>query len=514
MLEQAFRLEILAKALNERLSGQTLNRIYSSSKNDLWLEFNSIVLHLVFYRGRAYWLLSDSSQQPGGNKVPQFRPVHGAVLMRVEPHRYDRSYSFVFTDNFQLHFLHFGRNSKVVFTEDQVLAGIFPTTRFEADQEFSIKPIEISEHFLNDLAPDDLSEKLKFLNESQKNKLKLSTFFHSKDRELVWNQFVENELALYPRSEPGSGQIEWTSDPTDILSELDEFARSYLRQQRFNDLQQELSRNISKELERKQAKFDSLQKSLRQKEGALSYRQKADILMANVHRTDTTDELECYDFYHDRTVQIRLKSSLSIQENAARLYRKAKQEHREINELLSRKENLRTEIEQLKRSMEELESASDYRALSRLRNATHSKKDSASGSSSNRTILYQGYEIRVGGNSKQNEQILREARKEDIWLHVRELSGAHVVIRLNRAQNVPEHILEFAASLAAWYSKARNEQLAAVIHTRRKFVRKFKGAETGQVRVEREATVMVQPKFWKTCLEEDEGDPSVGSFRS
>jgi len=49
--------------------------------------------------------------------------------------------------------------------------------------------------------------------------------------------------------------------------------------------------------------------------------------------------------------------------------------------------------------------------------------------------------------------------------------------------------------LAAYFSKRRHETWAPVIVTPQKFVRKPKGSADGQVIVEKEEVVMVEPKL-------------------
>ena len=48
--------------------------------------------------------------------------------------------------------------------------------------------------------------------------------------------------------------------------------------------------------------------------------------------------------------------------------------------------------------------------------------------------------------------------------------------------------------MAAYYSKAKSEGLAAVIYCDRKYVRKPKGAHPGMVKVDREVTILVEPQ--------------------
>jgi predicted ribosome quality control (RQC) complex YloA/Tae2 family protein len=54
--------------------------------------------------------------------------------------------------------------------------------------------------------------------------------------------------------------------------------------------------------------------------------------------------------------------------------------------------------------------------------------------------------------------------------------------------------IEETAAIAAWHSKARNDSLVPVVYTERKYVRKPRKAKPGLVTVERETSVMVEPR--------------------
>ena len=83
--------------------------------------------------------------------------------------------------------------------------------------------------------------------------------------------------------------------------------------------------------------------------------------------------------------------------------------------------------------------------------------------------------------------------KEDLWLHVKDGPGSHVLIKHQAGKTFPEKIIEAAAQLAAFYSKRKNEALCPVIYTPRKFVRKRKGDPPGAVVVEKEKVILVEP---------------------
>lgn len=105
-----------------------------------------------------------------------------------------------------------------------------------------------------------------------------------------------------------------------------------------------------------------------------------------------------------------------------------------------------------------------------------------------------GYEIWIGKNAQSNDDLLRLAHKDDLWLHARGSAGSHVVIRMRKqTKRPPAEVLDRAAAWAAWYSKQKGSSLVPVILTLRKYVRKPKGAPAGMVVVEREEVRMVKP---------------------
>ncbi len=83
-----------------------------------------------------------------------------------------------------------------------------------------------------------------------------------------------------------------------------------------------------------------------------------------------------------------------------------------------------------------------------------------------------------------------EAGRDDLWLHVRDGPGAHVVIRCG-GQPVPELTLNVAARLAAWYSRQRGNAGVGVVITTRRFVTRMAGGRPGQVHYRGEETLSV-----------------------
>lgn len=99
----------------------------------------------------------------------------------------------------------------------------------------------------------------------------------------------------------------------------------------------------------------------------------------------------------------------------------------------------------------------------------------------------------VGKNSRQNEAVtFREATANDVWLHARGVPGAHVIVK-SGGRPVPEATLRQAASLAAYYSQAREAGTVPVDYTQQRYVRHMKGGGPGMVIYEGERTLYATP---------------------
>lgn len=232
------------------------------------------------------------------------------------------------------------------------------------------------------------------------------------------------------------------------------------------------------------------------------YRHTADLIMAHLHAIPPgATEIEVVDFYTNLPRLIKLKRTEKPQHTAENLYRKGKNQQIEERQLTER--IARREAEALV-ALERLEELDQLPALAELRGLRVWRKqhglDPALIAAKAATELPfkvfedRGFTILVGRNAANNDLLTQKyAHKEDLWLHAKDVTGSHVVIRHRAGQPIPEPVIEHAAQLAGWYSRRQNDSLCPVTVTPKKFVRKPKGARPGQVIVERERVVLVKP---------------------
>ena len=229
--------------------------------------------------------------------------------------------------------------------------------------------------------------------------------------------------------------------------------------------------------------------------------QYANILMANLHEINPEMELvELYNFYTDKMVEIKLKKNFSAQKNAEIYYRKAKNQHLEIDKLKSNIEHKQNELSVIEShifNIEKIENFKDLRKYLKENNINVTEENSAGSESLFKNYQFLDFDILVGRNAKNNDLLIQKhAHKDDIWLHAKDVKGSHVIIKNKPGKKIPEVVIEKAAQLAAYFSKRKNDSLCPVIYTPKKFVRKAKGLAEGQVIVEKENVIMVAPENW------------------
>ena len=103
-----------------------------------------------------------------------------------------------------------------------------------------------------------------------------------------------------------------------------------------------------------------------------------------------------------------------------------------------------------------------------------------------------GVQVLVGRSGAQNDAALRLADADDLWLHARNVPGAHTLLR-SGGREVPEEIISQAAQIAAYYSKLRESTSAEVDVTRRRYVRRIPRSPPGLVTYRNEYTIRVKP---------------------
>jgi predicted ribosome quality control (RQC) complex YloA/Tae2 family protein len=99
----------------------------------------------------------------------------------------------------------------------------------------------------------------------------------------------------------------------------------------------------------------------------------------------------------------------------------------------------------------------------------------------------------VGKNARGNDALtFHHAKGKDIWMHIRDASGAHVIVPARFIKEMK--VVEGAAQLAAHFSPLRHDTRVDIRRTERKNLRKpGKGAAPGRVLVSAEENMTITP---------------------
>ena len=290
---------------------------------------------------------------------------------------------------------------------------------------------------------------------------------------------------------------------------ISQFYTSRADKERLKQRSSDVTRIITTNLERLAKKLVIQQKTLKDAENKEKYRQYGDLLMSSIYDIKQGDtEAFVIDYFSENTpkISISLKPELSPAENAQRYYKKyTKAKNAEI-EVRKQIESASAEIEYLESALAMVENCTDYADINAIRaeladegyirkQTTKKKGDSANLSKPHHFVSSDGFDIYVGKNNIQNDILsLKFANSSDIWFHTKNIHGSHTIIKLGIDKDVPKQTILEAASLAAYYSKARQSSNVPVDYTTIKNVKKPSGAKPGMVIYNSYNTIYIEPK--------------------
>lgn len=516
MHQNYYFLKQLTQALQPRLQGMQAATAFSQNKDELVLgfakagddfyiralltsNFSSLSFPIDFRRARA-------------NTVELLLALHGQTVEDLVQHLNERSFYLKFTGSYILLFKLFGNRSNVILYQDEVPLELFHN-KFSGDAD--LDPLHMDrplaqnyEAFvgaqgnLRKVYPTFGDLPVAYLEERGYSQQPVQQQWEMVQEML---ELLEAPQEFYIIRHEGKlrlsllqiGEILYTY-PAPVEA-LNAYTRLYLSETGYERQFTQAKQQLERKLHVTQTVLEQSEKKLQELRHNKSYSQTADVIMANLTNIPPhTAEVELYDFYTDQQRVYKLKQNETPQKFAERLYRKAKNQHVEVKQLEEKTERKLEEVIVLEDALQALAEVQEYRDLKTfLRDYSHllTTKQQEQQQIPFRLFETEGFRILVGKSAKNNDQLTqRHTYKEDIWLHAKDVSGSHVVIKHQAGKTVPAPVLEKAAQLAAYYSKRKNDSLCPVIYTPKKWVRKPKGSAPGAVVVEREKVLLVKPE--------------------
>jgi predicted ribosome quality control (RQC) complex YloA/Tae2 family protein len=202
-------------------------------------------------------------------------------------------------------------------------------------------------------------------------------------------------------------------------------------------------------------------------------------------------------------VRVALNPRLSPSENAERLFRR----YRKLRDAAARLPTMiaaaaveRERLEELERFVDLASTEPDLLSVkAELRTDSSHSDEKAPKRREKRKgpprYRLNGWTVTAGRTALENEEVtFHLAGRDDLWLHARERTGAHVVVH-GGAKGLPNTELVAAAALAAYFSEGRQDTAVDVDVAVVRDVRKIPGGPPGRVTYRNSETVRVAPSI-------------------
>lgn len=286
---------------------------------------------------------------------------------------------------------------------------------------------------------------------------------------------------------------------------LDEFYTARETAERVRHAASDIIRLVSNLRSRTEKKLAIRLNDLKKCENRETLRIYGELLKANLYRIENGASFAEVENYYDdlKPVRIPLNPALSPQKNAAKYFKDYKKTYTAEQTLTKLTENDREELvyfdsvlDSIARSetlSEIAEIREELSAAGYIKRTDARKPKKAAAPQFKEYISKEGYKILVGKNNRQNDYLTTVlAGKNDLWFHVKNIPGSHVIVMCDGAEVSDETVIK-AASLAAANSKASASSQVPVDYTPVKYVKKPNGAKPGMVIYTTNKTVYVTP---------------------
>ena len=238
----------------------------------------------------------------------------------------------------------------------------------------------------------------------------------------------------------------------EAISNFDEFFKAEfkrLNEQILKNLRQIKATQILKKIEALRENLDLLENESELETQSKILRIKASVLLANLSNLKEYErEFSLVDFTGEE-IKFNLENTPKISANEC--YNKAKRLHAKALGVEIERQNLSEKIKFQKNLLELINNAKSISELEILLPQKKAQKSEKNESENVRNFYINDYKISLGRNEKGNIWLLKNSKKDDIWLHVKDFPSAHVIIKTQKT-NVDDEILNFAAKLCVGFS--------------------------------------------------------------
>lgn len=221
---------------------------------------------------------------------------------------------------------------------------------------------------------------------------------------------------------------------------------------------------------------------------------------------DNAAELTCLNYYTDEEITLPLDPQLTAGENAVRYFERYNKLKRTDEALAKLTQDTKAELDHLESISTALDIALHEEDLAQLKEELteygYIKRRFTGGKNPKKAkitsqplhyVSSDGYDIYVGKNNLQNEELtFKLATGNDWWFHAKGIPGSHVIVK-EQDSDMPDKTFEEAARLAAYYSKGRDGEKVEIDYTQKKNLKKPPNARPGFVIYHTNYSMLIVP---------------------
>ena len=532
----------LVKNLNIELKGITFQTPFTYKKNEIYLPFsgncNMHCLHMVIKNPVPYFMIE--------NNIPKQRQVvkilkklTGSILNEVLFHKDDRQILFIL-NNHRLFLLVqiYGINGNLFLLDQEfnIIENFKNRKNIEIPDKsmfISTEPKKVNlnwENFFNHNQDQTLFQflkhlPLKFFSNNLRNEIchRLSI----DKNELIYNLPVEQKdnmiiqiNAIISQMKAPEYYFYNTEMPIFSLIKLTHLSHEEKKVDSFFDLQRLYVSNSFRYISFTNTKKSLLKiisnyhdvvikrlvksrKSLAGLPQSFTYRQYGDAILSNLYKIKKGQKeiLLPSHLNPGETLLIPLDPKLTPNLNASQYFKgahKIEDAKKELEKSIISLTKEDIKIQQLVKKFENAESPAQLKLIEEnipKKVIRQNIRDESTIRTPYKKYFYKKWEILVGKSSRDNDELtFKVASKMDFWLHASKVPGSHVIVKNpHKLDSLPSDVIIYAASIAAFFCKIKHSRIVPVNYTKKKYVWKRKQMAPGQVNINYEKTVIVEP---------------------
>jgi predicted ribosome quality control (RQC) complex YloA/Tae2 family protein len=523
MTNNFYTIKKTAEFLDHSINENIIVECFTQEKGKLVIMLNSRdeeqALEFSTLREMPYLILRKNFSKAGKNTAPLFEESWGKTIVSVSIVDDERAIVFELSNGYEICFSFFSAPNCFVTNENKIVNAFKDKESYEGkirDELFARKTIAVEqkEKFS---ASEYLRQKYKHFGEIYRKEV---LFRSSVDKEDILDKDIraavditasniisEFDSAKFLLYETDEGlimslvelshlQIPPAQDFDNINTLVSTYAFSSHRKKKETDLRKSKMTALNKSLKEAERKRISIETQLEQCRNSTHFQKCGELILANIGSIKKGQTSLHSENSEGQSFEIKLKPELSAPQNAAVYFEKGKKQKASVQILSKKLEKINHEIGLIQSETEKFSSTENIKELEKeFKKGKKMEKDETQRF---RKFSVEGdYEVWVGKDSAANDLLTtRHAAQNDLWFHVRGSSGSHTVLKVsNKKEQIPKEAISAAASIAAYYSKARNAGNVPVAYCEKKYVKKKKGFREGTVVMEKEKVVFVKPNL-------------------